>query len=60
MGETEQENPLKEAKVPRIRYRTQCEICGSIYNKKNRTRHLQTEKHKQAKYIWQERFEITR
>ena len=47
--------------MPRIRYRTQCEICGSIYNKKNnRVRHLQTEKHKQAKYIWQERFEITR
>ena len=37
-----------------------CEICGSLYNKKNKARHLKSKKCRQVKYVWVERFEITR
>ena len=37
-----------------------CEICGSLYNKKNRARHLKSNKCRQVRYVWTERFEITK
>ena len=37
-----------------------CEICGSLYNKKNRARHLKCNKCRQVRYVWTERFEIKR
>jgi hypothetical protein len=37
-----------------------CEICGSCYNKKNKARHLKTRKCQAVKYVWVERFEISR
>ena len=37
-----------------------CEICGSCYNKRNKARHLKSRKCQQVKYVWVERFEITR
>ena len=39
---------------------TQCQICGTILRKSNRARHVRTEKHKLSKYVWTDRFEITR
>ena len=41
-------------------YRIVCEICGSCYNKKNKARHLKSKKCLAVKYVWVERFEITR
>ena len=37
-----------------------CEICGSCYYKKNKARHLKSRKCQAVKYLWMERFEITR
>jgi len=37
-----------------------CEICGSCYNKKNKARHLKSRKCQQVKYVWMDRFEISR
>jgi|APCry1669189534_1035231.scaffolds.fasta_scaffold570058_2 hypothetical protein len=37
-----------------------CEICGTSYHKSNKARHEQTRKHKDVKYIWIDRIEITR
>ena len=37
-----------------------CEICGSCYNTRNKARHLKSRKCQQVKYVWVERFEITR
>ena len=37
-----------------------CEICGSCYNKRNKARHLKSNKCRQVRYVWVERFEITR
>ena len=37
-----------------------CEICGSCYNKKNKARHVRSKKCRQVRYVWVERFEITR
>ena len=36
------------------------EICGSLYNKKNRARHLKCNKCKRVRYVWIDRFEIIR
>ena len=36
-----------------------CEMCGSIYNKRNKARHLRSNKCKRVRYIWMERFEVT-
>ena len=36
-----------------------CEICGSC-SFKNKARHLKSRKCRQVRYIWVERFEITR
>ena len=40
--------------------RVQCQICGCIVRRSNKARHLTTTKHWQCKYIWTDRFEITR
>ena len=56
MEKEEQKIPIKEDKNQKI----QCEICGSIYYRKNKARHIQTDKCKRAKYIWCDRFEIKR
>ena len=48
----------KEEKPPNDRI--VCEICGSCYNKKNKARHLKSRKCQAVKYLWMERFEITR
>jgi len=40
--------------------KVQCQICGCIVRRSNRARHLTTTKHWQCKYIWTDRFEITR
>ena len=37
-----------------------CEICGSCYNKRNKARRLKSNKCRQVRYVWVERFEITR
>ena len=37
-----------------------CEICGSCYNKRNKARHLKSNKCRQVNHVWVDRFEITR
>ena len=37
-----------------------CEVCGNTLYKSNKKRHERTTKHKEIKYLWTERFEITR
>ena len=39
---------------------TQCQICGSILRRSNKARHLKTRRHTKCKYVWTDRFEITR
>ena len=56
--DTVKNNNAKEEK-PETQ-RVVCDICGARYDKRNKARHLRTEKHKACKYIWTERFEITR
>jgi len=52
------ENNRKEEKNANEKVR--CEICGTVYNKRNKARHLKTKKCRQVRYVWVERFEITR
>ena len=37
-----------------------CEVCGNMLYKSNKKRHERTIKHNEIKYLWTERFEITR
>ena len=60
MEEDRQESLVKEAKGQKTSDTVQCELCGSIYCRKNRARHVQTTKCKQARYVWCDRFEIKR
>ena len=60
MEEDQQKNLAKEVKNQNIEHTVQCELCGSIYYRKNRARHIQTTKCKRARYIWCDRFEIKR
>ena len=39
-------------------HQMQCNICGSIFHKVNKNKHLQTNKHKNCEYIWVNKFEI--
>ena len=57
MKEEEQKDTIKEAKASNT---MRCETCGSIYLRKNKARHIQAKKCQQARYIWQDRFEIKR
>jgi hypothetical protein len=57
MEEDQQKTLDKEVKSQSIE---QCELCGSVYHRKNRARHIQTAKCKRARYIWCDRFEIKR
>ena len=57
MAREEKDNPKEEKPQ---NYRIVCEICGSCYNKKNKARHLKSRKCQAVKYVWVERFEITR
>lgn len=41
-------------------HQMQCHICGSIFHKTNKNKHLKTKKHKDCEYVWVERFEIVR
>ena len=58
------ENVLKEAKTfadfPCRPGFAQCQICGAVLRNSNRARHVRTDKHKLCKYVWSDRFEITR
>ena len=40
--------------------RVQCQVRGSILRRSNTARHLKTLRHMQCKYVWTDRFEITR
>jgi uncharacterized Zn finger protein len=57
MKEEEKKETIKEVKTQNT---VQCEVCGSIYLRKNKARHMKTTKCKQAKYIWLDRFEVKR
>ena len=37
-----------------------CDVCGNTLYKSNKMRHEQTKKHNEIKYLWTERFEISR
>lgn len=57
MKEEEKKSNVKDEKTKNT---VQCETCGSIYIRTNRARHIKTTKCQQARYIWQDRFEIKR
>ena len=38
----------------------QCQVCGSVIRRSNKARHLKTKRHMQCKYVWTDRFDITR
>ena len=40
--------------------KVQCQVCGCILRRSNKARHLKTRRHTQCKYVWTDRFEITR
>ena len=37
-----------------------CDVCGSKYYRSGNLRHMRSKKHKDAQYVWLERFEIIR
>ena len=39
-------------------HQMQCNICGSIFHKTGKNKHLATIKHKNCEYIWVNKFEI--
>ena len=53
-------NRKEEKKTTNANERVLCEICGTVYNKRNKARHLKSRKCRQVRYVWVERFEITR
>ena len=60
------ERILREARTDTFRLlpdrhlMAQCEVCGAIVRTGNRAKHLRTTKPWQCKYVWADRFEITR
>ena len=40
--------------------KVQCQVCGCILRRSNKAGHLKTRRHTQCKYVWTDRFEITR
>jgi len=40
--------------------RCQCQVCGAVVWKSNRARHVRTTKHRLCRYVWTDRFEITK
>jgi len=60
MGENKINNKEEKNKNNNKNNKFICEVCGNMLYKSNKKRHERTIKHNEIKYLWTERFEITR
>ena len=60
MGENKINNKEEKNKNNNKNNKFICEVCGNMLYKSNKKRHERTTKHNEIKYLWTERFEITR
>ena len=57
--ENKEENTITDLCVkPPKPYKTRCPICGSVIVAHKMRRHMRSDKHKDAIYVLQERFEM--